>query len=39
MSDSEDVFALALPDGQAMALKVADGSNRARPPLIRAALQ
>lgn len=36
---AEGVFALALPDGRAMALKVADGSNRARPPLIGAALQ
>ncbi len=36
---AEGVFALAFPDGRAMALKVADGANRIRPPLIRAALQ
>lgn len=36
---AEGVFALALPDGRAMALKVADGANRARPPLVRTALE
>ena len=35
---AEGVFAAALPDGRAIALKIADGSNRARPPLMRAAL-
>lgn len=36
---AEGVFAAALPDGRAVALKVADGANRARPPLMRAALR
>lgn len=36
---AEGVFAAALPDGRAVALKVADGANRARPPLMHAALQ
>jgi L-asparaginase II len=36
---AEGVFALALPDGRAMALKVADGANRVRPPMIRFALE
>jgi len=36
---AEGVFAAALPDGRAVALKVADGSNRARPPLMHAALR
>ncbi|MGA0878443.1 MAG: asparaginase [Ilumatobacteraceae bacterium] len=36
---AEGVYALALPDGRAMALKVADGANRARPPLLRSALE
>lgn len=36
---AEGVYALALPDGRAMALKVADGANRARPPLVRSALE
>lgn len=36
---AEGVFALALPDGRAMALKVADGANRVRPPMIRLALE
>ena len=36
---AEGVFAAALPDGRAIALKVADGANRARPPLMHAALQ
>lgn len=35
---AEGVFVAALPDGRAVALKVADGANRARPPLMRAAL-
>lgn len=35
---AEGVFAAALPDGRAVALKVGDGANRARPPLMRAAL-
>ena len=35
---AEGVFAAALPDGRAIALNIADGSNRARPPLMRAAL-
>ncbi|MFM8453254.1 MAG: asparaginase, partial [Acidimicrobiaceae bacterium] len=34
---AEGVYA-ALPDGRAIALKIADGANRARPPLMRAAL-
>lgn len=36
---ADGVFAVALPDGRAIALKVADGSNRARPPLMHAALR
>lgn len=36
---AEGVFALSMSDGRSMALKVADGANRVRPPLIRAALQ
>lgn len=36
---AEGVFAAALPDGRAIALKVADGANRARPPLMYTALQ
>jgi len=35
---AEGVYAVALPDGRAIALKIADGANRARPPLMRAAL-
>ena len=35
---AEGVYVVALPDGRAVALKVADGANRARPPLMRAAL-
>jgi L-asparaginase II len=35
---AEGVFAVALPDGRAVALKVADGANRARPPIMKAAL-
>ena len=36
---AEGVFAGALSDGRALALKVADGANRARPPVVRAALR
>lgn len=36
---ADGVFAAALPDGRAIALKVADGANRARPPLMYAALR
>jgi len=32
------VFAAALPDGRAVALKIADGGDRARPPLMAAML-
>jgi L-asparaginase II len=32
------VYAAALPDGRAVALKVADGGDRARSPLMLAAL-
>ena len=35
---ADGVFAAALPDGRAVALKVADGGDRARPPLMAAAL-
>jgi len=35
---ADGVFAAALPDGRAVALKVADGGDRARPPLMLAAL-
>jgi L-asparaginase II len=35
---AEGVFAAALPDGRAVALKIADGANRARPPVMVAAL-
>jgi L-asparaginase II len=35
---ADGVFAAALPDGRAVALKVADGANRARPPLMLDAL-
>ena len=35
---AEGVFAVALPDGRAVAMKVADGANRARPPIMRGAL-
>ena len=31
---AEGVFAAALPDGRAVALKIADGANRARPPVM-----
>ena len=36
---ADGVFAAALPDGRAVALKIADGGDRARPPLMVAALQ
>ena len=36
---AEGVFAAALPDGRAVALKIADGANRARPPVMVAALE
>jgi L-asparaginase II len=36
---AEGVYAAALPDGRAVALKVADGGNRARPPVMVAALR
>ncbi len=35
---AEGVFAAALPDGRAIALKIADGADRARPPVMIAAL-
>jgi len=35
---AEAVFAVGLPDGRAVALKVSDGANRARPPVMQAAL-
>jgi L-asparaginase II len=35
---AEGVFAAALPDGRAVALKIADGGERARPPVAVAAL-
>jgi L-asparaginase II len=35
---ADGVFAAALPDGRAIALKIADGSNRARPPVMVGAL-
>lgn len=36
---AEAVFGVGLPDGRAIALKVSDGANRARPPVMRAALE
>ena len=36
---AEGVYAAALPDGRAVALKIADGAERARPPVLAAALQ
>ncbi|MFF2751573.1 asparaginase [Kitasatospora sp. NPDC058048] len=36
---AEGVYALALPDGSAVALKIADGSTRARPVVLAAALR
>lgn len=35
---ADGVFAAALPDGRAVAIKVADGGDRARPPVMLAAL-
>jgi L-asparaginase II len=35
---AEGVYAVALPDGRAVALKIADGSERARTPVLAAAL-
>ncbi len=36
---ADGVFAAAFPDGRAIALKIADGGDRARPPVMVAALQ
>jgi L-asparaginase II len=36
---AEGVYAAALPDGRAVAIKVEDGASRARPPLMAAALR
>lgn len=36
---AEGVFAVALPDGRAIAMKIADGANRARPPVMIAAME
>jgi len=36
---ADGVFAAALPDGRAIALKIADGGDRARPPVMIAALR
>jgi L-asparaginase II len=36
---ADGVFAAALPDGRAVAVKIADGANRARPPVMVAALR
>lgn len=36
---ADGVFAAALPDGRAIALKIADGGDRARPPVMVAALE
>ncbi|MEV0840187.1 asparaginase [Actinocatenispora sera] len=36
---AEGVYAAALPDGRAAALKIADGAGRARPPVLVAALR
>jgi L-asparaginase II len=35
---AEGVYAAALPDGRSVALKIADGAERARPPVLAAAL-
>jgi L-asparaginase II len=35
---ADGVFAASLPDGRTVALKIADGANRARPPVMVAAL-
>jgi L-asparaginase II len=36
---AEGVFAAALPDGRAVAVKIADGGDRARPVVMLAALR
>jgi L-asparaginase II len=36
---ADGVFAAALPDGRAIALKIGDGGDRARPPVMLAAMQ
>ena len=36
---ADGVFAAALPDGRAVALKIADGADRARPPVMVASLR
>jgi L-asparaginase II len=36
---AEGVYAAALPDGRAVALKIADGAERARPPVLAATLR
>jgi L-asparaginase II len=36
---ADGVFAAALPDGRAVAMKIADGANRARPPVMVSALR
>ena len=36
---ADGVFAAALPDGRTVAMKIADGANRARPPVMVAALR
>lgn len=36
---ADGVFAAALPDGRSIALKIADGGDRARPPVMVAAMQ
>lgn len=36
---ADGVFAAAMPDGRALALKIADGGDRARPPVMVAAMQ
>lgn len=36
---ADGVFAAALPDGRALALKIADGGDRARPPVFAAGLR
>jgi len=36
---ADGVFAAALPDGRAIALKISDGGDRARPPVMVAAMQ
>jgi L-asparaginase II len=36
---ADGVFAAAFPDGRAVALKIADGGDRARPPVMVAALR